>query len=359
MTKINIKTAALFAALKKIKDVIEKRPTLSILSNFMVDIENNKMSLISTDVEVTVIVPVDLDEEVENMKFLLPFDLVYKSLELATSETIILDIKKKSATVTAGNDKTDIVKLEDVEQFPKLPELKDSQELLVDKAFIQSMVNAMNIVTDNDSQPFTTVVCVDITEEGVNVVSTSGGTLYKKSFPDVKGEKSQLLLKKKVVKIFKGLESISIRHNANHVIFTHESFKVIAKRPDMNYVKYQQVLNEVGPNLSLNRQELIHACKLASLITGSTSTDISLKSKIGILVFNANSKETNASKQVEVSGEYTGECESIKILPDNLVKLLEQVDYETIDLAITEHNKAILLSSSIDSTYKGLIMPIA
>lgn len=357
MVKLTLNTAALLAALKKSKDVIEKNPSLPVLSNVLIQADGKTMKITSSDNEITLITSVELTEEVEAFSALLPFEYMFKTIELAQAENLTIEFKDGNAAIKAGNDSTDIKKLPEVGEFIKVPTFPKQSSITVDASFMRTLSLALK-TTNEKGATYASYVCIDLQADKTVIVSTNAATLFTKSFAiKSEAEPTQLLLKKKVVKAVKDFELTTIAWNKNHIAFENDGVKIVAKRSDANFVKYETVIPEKNENLVLDRAELEHALKQAMIIAPSAGAKFTFsENTVSIEALNP---DNNISKILTIHSEFdhTVLIEAIKLVPEQFMNLVEQIDYTAINLTITAPNKGVLITSE-DENYKALIMPM-
>lgn len=358
MTRLRIDKEALLNALKKFKGIVDKKPFMPVLGNVMLQVDGKTVSLIASDNDITLITSIELEEEAQPITFLLPYHYLLQTVELTQAESILFEIKKNSATISAGMEMTDISKMDKVEDFPKLPEFNDEKSITVDADFIKTLNQAVKTTSQKAASHFSNYVCVDIMPEVICIVSTNISCLYTKTF-DIKSEqKNELLLQTKVIAAVKSFDLTNIGWTNNHVSFECGNTKIIAKRPETKFVAYKDFVTSSEPNLKVSRIDLLNAMKQAMVIAPSAGTLFQLSSKSGVMELDVRNPATVISKRLSVKAEYTGECESIKLVPEQLENLLEQVECETILLSINSAETGVLITSSSDENYKSLIMPI-
>jgi len=357
MTKLTLNTQALLAALKKSKDIIEKAPALPVLSNILIQAEGKMMKITSSDNEITLITSVELAEESEALSALLPFEYLFKTIELARAENLTIEFKNGNAAIKVGNDTTDIKKLPDTGEFIKVPTFPKQSSVTVDASFMRTLNLALK-TTNEKGATYASYVCIDLQAEKTVIVSTNAATLFTKSYA-IKSEAdpTQVMLKKKVVKAVKDFELTTIAWNKNHIAFESGAVKIVAKRPDANYVKYENVIPQKNENLVLDRAELEHAIKQAMVIAPSRATKFTF-SENTVNIY-AHNPDNNISKTLTIHSEFdhTVLIEAIKLVPDQLMNLVEQVDFTALHFTITAPDKGVLITAE-DASYLALIMPM-
>lgn len=362
MIKITVKRDALHKALKRSKNVIEKKPLVPVLENVLFNVEGNSMKVIASDSDITMVSTIQLEETFEPTTFVLPFDFLSDTVDILEVESIILEVKKTSAVIVSFTDRFEIAKLAKADDFPKLPDLPIGQNIGVNEDILSAIIKASSTMADaSSSRLWTEYVCLDIKSSTLTVVSTTMKMLFRKVFAiEGPADPVQLLIRAKVLKLLKTIAPTSVQWSDNHVAFQSEEAVMFAKRPDTQYAKYESVIPDFGSNLIVNRAELILGLKKASLAASiDAGATINLKASDKGFTIEAADDSGRRKTKADIPATYTGECESINIQPDFFLTLIEQAPDGDIDLSVVAPNKAILLKTKADDTYTGLLMPIA
>lgn len=364
MKKITITTSVFLQALKDLKNIVDKKPVQHVMSNvhLFFDSTTKKVMLTVTDGEITMVHHIDTVEgPVEDVAVLLPFDFLYSTIELASYDSIILELKGKKATIVDNHDRTDISSLSDAADFPKLPAFPDEHKVAMDGTFVGNLERALATLPAIDSKvPWMSTVLLDIAENSTTIVSTDSRAMYTRALEVPSEETTKLLLRRKIVKALKGIKEVEVYWGKGHMAFKASTVTIFAKKPDMEYGPWRSVLTTGDSNVTFNRAELQRALEKVKLaISEGQGCVMLLKANIGLVTIQSEDKSSGRKVMAEVAGSYTGEAESITINPDNLLNLLDQLDCEELGMNITAFNERVLLSSPTEAGYIGMLMPIA
>jgi DNA polymerase-3 subunit beta len=360
MHAIIMNNDALLTALKKCREVIDKKPALASIANVLLRVNNDSMQLICTDLEVTLITTLTCENE-DKAKFevLLPFDLFFDVVRLNHHNLLEMETDTVKASFKGLNDKFEVNALEEVAEFPTIPEFPDSAEYKINSDFIHSINAALTTVSKDTLRPSMTKVCVEFRDGYMHVVSTNANVLFRKSTEVGILGHTELLIGEKVARALNGFTETMITWNENHVAFKCGDLTVIATRQAEKYPDYRNVIPEHNTNLVLNRMEFISALERVLITTDRTRmAKLYLKSHIGQIRLEAVDLDRSRRTYVDLPADYVGNCESIAFDASYMITLLKQVNYEDIHLAIEVPEKAMLLRNNTDDGYLGLIMPL-
>jgi DNA polymerase-3 subunit beta len=360
--KFSVNNKQLKKALKKIKEVVPKNSTLPVLENVRVSANGSTLTLIATDLEVTLSLDLELDVPVDKSgENLIPFAWLSSISNIHDELPLNFSFTKRSVVITGENDEYEQKELEPVANFPALPEIPKQNMVAMNNDFI-SWLNAAIITCDvkEELQTWKSKVNMEIMGNGIIITSTQGNMLFTHSFPAETVAETEVMVSHKIIKALDGFKETSIYWNENHIAFESENMLVIATRPEGKYVNYRAVIPKYKPNLSINRSALAMALEKASLVNDA-QCEIQLSGNAGGIKINADNQDFNRKMTVELTliKKYEGKVEKISINPQSLQKLLSQITYDQLELAIHEPTKAVLLTSETDKAYLGLLMPVA
>src|SRR5689334_19457491 len=100
ITKLIISNKLLKACLKKIRDIVPKKPVLPILENIIFSAYGNMLTIMCTDLEVTLIMHVEIEAKTETeFVALIPFAWLYSICNIHGDEPMVFAFDKKKLTI--------------------------------------------------------------------------------------------------------------------------------------------------------------------------------------------------------------------------------------------------------------------
>lgn len=362
MKRLVIQKDPLLKVLQKAKEVVSKHPTLDVLSNVLIEVNNNSIDIVATDLIVTIVGTVPcVHEEKKPFKFLLPFDFFLDVVKAISNDTVTIDTDLESARVTGLGDTYDIEKLDKCDTYPDQPEFPEDNSFSINSDFVKWFHKALDTVSTDTQRPAMQKVFVGVKGQELSLASTNARILFERTFEleETGLDTKELLVSSTIVKALKGFEETEISWNDQHIAFKSDNITLVGTLQDERYPDYRSIFPQVDTNVVFKRAELVDALEKANLTAGKEKVaSLHLKKEIGFLVIDAWDVERARKTVVRMPMDYSGPCDMIRFNPESLIKLLKQVDYEHIAMAITQSNKGVLLKSLADPNYTGFIMPI-
>ena len=368
--QITLQIPALMAVLKKAKEVMVANPPLEILENVLFNINGNKVQIVGTDTMVTIIgnleginiseLPGTSDHE-KGFSFLLPFEFLQKHCALITTDSLTIEVvqlkKQINAVLTAYHDTTKIESLANVGEFPKVPEFPNTNSIGISGEFIDWLNVATHTVAIGGKSEAMEKIYLGIDTNTIKVASCNTAVLMEKTFAtESSSHKVDMLISTKIAKALAGFEQTTISWSDSHIAFVSSDITLIGRLQDQKYPNYRSIFPvESSANLTLLHSDLTTAMKKVGLT--KFETRIYLKKQKGMMVLESDDTEYSRMITVQIPCEYSGDVDTVCLLPAQMLKLLGQVKYVSLALSVTSPTRAVVVTSPSDDSYRALIMP--
>lgn len=356
MKKLIISTAVLAPALKKLSYAVNKNAVLPVLRNILVRATENNVTLIASDLEVTIHYQLICDCK-EGFEVLVPFEYLTKIV--AVNKNCPLTIESGTSLKIMGPDDIYEVKSpEKVEDFPKVQELPKKNSFSISFEILECLNTAVATIGHDNNRPKFSFVLLEAAPGKITVASTDGGYIvFSKEFVSEVEEAEELLLSAKIIKVLEGSMEAKVYYHKKAIGFETPEITIVNTRTEEKFVNFRKVFPENWPaNLTISRDVLLEALGKCSISSDQlrltklslSQSEVKLSTDDGVF-----------SSNVVVPANYSGEVPLTQINSEKLIKLLNQVEYDEIEFAVHDKNRAIVLSAKDEARYKGMIMPIA
>ena len=281
---ITVSRDGLFKALQKIINVIPSKTTIDILYNILLNIEDSKLKIVATDLEITQISWCDCKVE-ESGSIVLPGKLLMDILrEMPDTE---LTFKVDSNFKISLESKFGEYKIsgQNVNDYPSIPALETEETIKIKNQYLKRMIEKTMYACSTDNlRPALTGVFCQIFNDSIRMVSTDGHRLVKISnsdfsSPDVQRE---LIVPTRALNLVArnisddGEQELIL--GKNHVLFKFEDTLLYSRIINEPYPDYERVIPQNNTKeLSINRDSLIASVKRVSLFSNPISYQVKLK----------------------------------------------------------------------------------
>lgn len=363
--KIKVSQDKLSKALNNVSRIAIGKVTLPILNNVLIRVDNKKVSLITTNLDMAVedFLPVSSSED---GVVTVPAKLLAEFVSnLPKGETVEITSKDTKVTISAGKYSSTINGAL-ADDFPELPELneKDAVTYKIGVDEFKASVGQVMIASSNDlTRPALTGVYFNTVDDTLAIAATDGYRLAEKKLVDkVKSEVKAIVPSSSLQEVLRAInddvEEVEISFNEDLVRFRLGEIEVISKLIDASFPDYQRLIpKDSNIEAVLNREELIRVTKLAALFARSVGGSIiceTTEPDTFLVKSIANEFGENDSK-IETSVTKSGR---VNLNSRFLLDALNSLEEPEIDFKFSDHVAPVVLRNKKNSNYTHIIMPL-
>jgi DNA polymerase III subunit beta len=365
---LNIKTErnALLGPLQRVVGIVERRHTLPILSNVLVESLPESLTLTTTDLEVQIrtTAHIQASGEAETVSARKLVDIL-RSLPDAAALT--LEGKDGRLQVKAGKTRFSLQTLPAAD-FPKLADAGESIAALEVKqgAFRQQLENVQFAMAHQDIRYYLNGMLLAVSEGRLVTVATDGHRLsFSSSAIDSGDTKCEVILPRKTVgELIKLLgegeadRGVRIDLKANQARFEVGETELVSKLIDGKFPDYTKVVpSGYTKRIRLDRVQLLQALNRAAILSNEKIRGVRIlltKDNLNIICTNNEQEEA----QEELAIEYASDPIDIGFNVNYLLDLLNHSDAKEIDWSFGDANSSTLLTIPGNEDFKYVVMPM-
>lgn len=360
----------LVRGLHLVQGVVERRTTLPILANVMIEPAEGGIALSATDMEVGLRGYVPAEVKRKGAVTLNARKLYEIAREVAASEIVLRSTQAGWVEVLAGRSRFKIVSL-DAKDFPPLPLGADAPTgvpIRVAGGTLREMIDKTLFAVSSDETRFNlSGVYVAKGDEGtLRMVATDGHRLamVDRKLPEVKLERGVIMSRRGLVEARKlldeaGDDEITLLVSPKDVRLLMKSASFFMRLVEGEFPDYRQVIpGGVRVQVRVNRDDLMAALRRTALLASERSRGVKFRLEKGKLELSAsNPDQGEASEDVEVS--YQGEPLTIGFNARYLADVLAvHAAGDVLELGLTDEVGPGLIRGSQDPDYTYVVMPM-
>jgi len=356
---------ALLKPLQAVSGIVERRHTLPILANVLLEQKDGQLSVTATDLEMQITAVADLPgkdgqsttvgaRKLQDLLRALPDDALGNVDAAGSKMTVKAGRSRFNLQTLAAGDYPRISLGTEQLQTLTLPQ-KDFRSLLKLAEFamaqqdIRYYLNGMLLVVDKGS---------------LQAVATDGHRLSWASIP-VLGDYSRqevILPRKTVLELAKLLadedDPLTIDILANQARFRFGNVELVSKVVDGKFPDYNRVIPQGHTKtFVLDRAELLAALQRAAILSNEKFRGVRLVLTDNELkIICTNSEQEEAEEQLEV--DYRGESLDIGFNITYLLDVLQNTGSDKVALAFGDANSSALVTIPGRDDYKYVVMPM-
>lgn len=362
--KFSIPKEAFLEELQLLQGIVEKRNTMPILANILMNVSVSDIELTGTDLEVGLRTHLGAAIEkagaitVNGKKI---FEIVKSLPEGLTVEVERID---DNIEIKAGESEFKILCLPK-EDYPQVPEPKFEKGIQLALKDLKDMIDRVYFAITQEQRYYLNGAQLSLKNRQIELVSTDGHRLsYTKKAQDglkLDQDISVIVAKKTLNEIRKFEdETVEFDLDENNLFFKVGPRTLISRIIDSKFPNYQAVIPKDNPGrLTVSREELANAIRRVSLLSAERSKGIKFTiEKNRMRLFSSNPEIGEARDQLAV--EYKGQDLEIGFNAQYLLDFLTAVSSDRVVFEIKDENSAVLLKPEAEEGITNIyvLMPM-
>lgn len=363
--KFSINREDILKELQLMQGIVEKRSTMPILANILINVSEKQIELAGTDLEVGLRThfPGNIEETgsltVSGKKI---FEIV-KSLS-ERQEVTFKELEDLKVEITSGESQFKVLCLAK-DDYPQIPESKFDRNIILPLEKVKKMIDRVYYAITHEQRYYLNGALMILNKGQMEMVSTDGHRLAYTSVPAEKinmEEQIKGIISKKTLGELKKLEDEKVEYDLdeNNLYFKVNNRTIISRIIEGKFPNYEAVIPQDNPNvLSVSREDITNAIRRVSLFSTERSKGVKfIIQKNQIKLFSSNPEIGEARDKVDA--EYDGEEQEIGFNSQYILDFLSNVESEKIRMEIKDENNAVLMKPEVDDEIKYLyvLMPM-
>lgn len=361
-----ISREAFLKPLQLVSGVVERRQTLPVLSNVLLDLKESELSLTGTDLEVELVGRVTVDQAFTSGAVTVPARKLLDICKSLSDDAIIeLSFSNNKVTLKSGRSRFTLTTLPAAE-FPAVDEQPDTFSFTMAQKKLRELLDSTSFaMAQQDVRYYLNGMLFEVARDFLRVVATDGHRLAMETHDmnNPISEPQKLILPRKGVMEMARLLTddsgqIKLTFGQNHIRASVPAFTFISKLVDGKFPDYNRVLPKGGNKALLgNCQELRHAFSRASILSNEKYRGVRILLSSGELKVLANNPEQEEAEEI-VSVEYEGEPLEIGFNVSYLIDVLSTLNSKRVRITLSDPNSSALLEAEEGSDALYVVMPM-
>jgi DNA polymerase-3 subunit beta len=365
-----IKRDTLLKSLTLVQGIIEKKNTLPILSNVLLEARNGKLSIVATDLDLV------FNDELSEIK-------ISKEGATTTSATILYDILRK---ISGNSDINFDLKNENklnlitdnsdfnllclpIDNFPNFSDNFESDEISFNRSKFLSLLNKTKIsISNDDTRHYLNGIYLHLTESQdrkyLTAVATDSHRLSSNSIEIDKSKNfhSIILPKKTVFQLCNLLvdtnEKVLIQTSENKIQFKIGKTKLISKVIDGKFPDYKKVVPTNNDKiLTVASSDFVQAIERVITVSLDRKEGVKLVLSKDNIKFSVNSTNSGEGNEV-IKSNFTSEEMTVSFNSKYLVDVASEVEDKNLKINLKDPISPVLIEDMSDKNSYYVVMPM-
>ena len=366
--RFTVTQADLMEALGRVSPAVPTKSTLPILSNVLLQLEENKLKMVATDLEVSVVTELEVQGEVSGSVSVPAKKIgdIVRELD-GLSLTVNVD-ESHHLLIDAGDGQYQVPGIA-AQEYPSLPEIDSAATLSFSAEDLNSMIQRTTFAVSRDElRPALTGVFFQIRPSELRCVATDGHRLVRiidQNFR-AEGESREMILPVKALEMIRrnlpDKGDVELVVGGNQIMVRLEHATLYSRLIEGRYPHYESVIPQENHNkLMANVDTLIRAVKRAQIFANPINRQIVFHLSPEKVEISAEDVELGGKGREALEATYEGEPQTIGYNAAYVLDLLKQVTTDSVQFDLGGSTQAGIVRPTQQKEgedFLMLVMPV-
>jgi DNA polymerase-3 subunit beta len=366
MQLVKTQRDALLRPLQIVSGIVERRHTLPILANILIRKDGQRVSFLSTDIEVQITTHADIGSSNDSASTTVAARKLLDILRaLPDSAEVSLSVANKKMTVQSGKSRFNLQTLA-AEEFPTVAQ-PDSYAVSFELSqktlkHLFSMVHFS--MAQQDIRYYLNGLLLVVEGKKVIAVATDGHRLAYCSVAIASDlPRQEVIIPRKTILELQRLledndEPVKIDLAANQIRLTFGSVELISKLVEGKFPDFQRVIpSGYTKSFVIGRETWLHALQRVAILTSDKFKGVRfVLSDDAVKISSTNADQEEAQDEIEIA--YTHGPLDIGFNVSYLLDVLNNLKTDNVEVSVGDSNSSALITVPENSDFKYVVMPM-
>jgi DNA polymerase-3 subunit beta len=356
----------LLKPLQLVIGIVERKQTLPILSNVLIEKEIDKIRFTATDLEIQITNTIETKNYGEEISSI---TVGGKKLQeilriLPDQSKISIETKENKAQIKTNKSRFTLQTLPS-QDFPKLnDQLINANKIVLSQSVLKKLLLSVQYaMAQQDVRYYLNGVLLIIEGNKIKAVATDGHRLaFNANIIEGNHEKQEIILPRKAVSELCKLlsdtdETVQVEFTAQQAKVSFSGIQLISKVIDGKFPDYDRVIPKYNNHLNMNRVLVQQALQRAAILSNEKFRGVRfILTEKNLSIISSNSEHEEAQEEIET--EYHGEALDIGFNVNYLMDGLNNISRETVVFSFGDPNSSILITTNENQEFRYVVMPM-
>ena len=365
-----VKRDILLKSLNFVQGIVEKKNTLPILSNVLLQLKNKKLSIVATDLDIIFNDDISDVEIIKEGSTITSAAILYDILrKISSNSELKFDLKTENKlSLKSENADFNLLCLP-TDNFPSFADEFEGQEVLLSNNRFLKLLNKTRIsISNDDTRHYLNGIFLHLTEaHGRNFLTGVATDSHRLSSSSLEIDNSidfaSLILPRKTVfqlcsLLAESSDKLSVQTSDNKIKFTLGNMKLISKVIDGKFPDYKKVVPTTNDKtLLVSSKDFINSIERVASVSLDRKEGVKLaisKDNVQLSVNSTNSGEGNE----KIKAEFSSENLNISFNSKYLIDIASEIEDKYLKMSLKDSVSPVLIEDSSDKNSYYVIMPM-
>lgn len=363
--RFTLQREAFLKPLAQVVNVVERRQTLPVLANFLVQVRDGQLSLTGTDLEVEMVSRIAV-EDAQDGETTIParklFDIIRA---LPDTSRVTVSQTGEKVTVQAGRSRFTLSTLP-ANDFPSVDEVEATDRISIQESTLKELIERTAFaMAQQDVRYYLNGLLFDVRDALLRCVATDGHrlALCETALETGTGNKRQIIVPRKGVSELQRLldggdREVELEIGRSHIRMKRDDAMFTSKLIDGRFPDYEAVI-PIGADrlVTVEREMLKSALQRAAILSNEKYRGVRVEVSPGQLKISAHNPEQEEA-QDEIEADTLVSDLAIGFNVNYLLDALSALRDDQVVIQLRDSNSSALVREASNEKARHVVMPL-
>lgn len=366
--KATVERATLLKCLGHVQSVVERRNTIPILSNVLIEANANGLKIMATDLDLQIVEEFDAQVETPGATTVSAHTLFDIARKLPEGSQVSLAAGDGKMLITAGRARFNLSTLPR-DDFPVIAEGELPTQFMISAHVLRQMIDKTRFaISTEETRYYLNGIFMHVTDDGAPVLkaaATDGHRLARVTFPRPEGAEGMpdiIVPRKAIGELRKLLDevdgSVDVSLSSTKIRFGLGTAVLTSKLIDGTFPDYSRVIPTANDKLlTIDPKAFKQGVDRVATIASEKTRAVKMVLDRDKITLSVTSPE-NGTAAEEVSGDYAASGFEIGFNARYLMDILDQIEGDSVEVHLADAAAPTLIRENDKSAALYVLMPM-
>ena len=360
--RFEVSSSELLKQLNIASGAINSNPVLPIMEDFLFDVQNNVLTITSTNLETTIITQLAVTADEDGI-IAIPAKILLETIKALPEQPITLSVDENNSVKILSSFGVYKLSGDSAEDFPTPPEEDDVETLSLNSKKIQKgIVNTIFATSSDELRLAMTGILIQIDFTKLHFVATDAHKLVKYTVGNLSTDIARsLIVPKKGLNLVKNALSeecdVVISFNKANIFFSFGRTKIVCRLIDAKYPEYNAVIPVENPfEAIINRKDFLNSLRRIAIYANKSTNQVILNLTKRSMTISAQDLDFSNEATEQLNCSFSGDAMTIGFNAKFLGEMLSVLENDDIRLQLSTPSRAGLIVPTEEDPGEALLM---